>query len=585
MDLTAADIAKRLGDRVDAICPMLLPGGKLHGKEWLCGDVSGGPGESLKVTMTGPYAGQWRDWSTNDHHGDILDLWRIARGLTPGEAVKQAKDYLGIVDPVKPQEKRSYNPAPKVRTEAPSPNGRAFSFLTETRKIKPEILDRLKIEIDSNRKAIVFPCYSPAGEIINRSYRTLGEKKKVWQDEGCAPSLFGWQAITEDVYRSKTILLCEGQIDAATWTQWGIPALSVPNGTGASWIEYEWDNISLFDTIYLAFDNDDAGRKITETAIARLGKHRCLIVGIPKKDANDCLLAGFSAEDARDWVASAKRPRIQKLVTTGEMEERLVAEIRKKPEPFTLPFMQGTWPHDGFWFRPGEITIWGGFSHAGKSTILNYTISQLIAERSKVFVGSFEMRVETQLRKLASVYMGSDLKENAVREFARNVGENLIFADVVGSMKRDELMEMVWFAFRRYGATHFIIDSLMRIQELEEDWPAQGEFCNRLQDFAKETQSHIHLVAHLGKPSTGSDRPSMYNIKGSSLLVNNADNVLLILRNPKKEKLRKAGQLTKEDEKTMHDSEVIVEKQRETGWTGLYRLRFDPYRYMYRSAD
>ena len=586
MLLTVSDLAEQLAGRIEEVAPMLLPGGRRHGNEWLCGDLTGAPGDSLKLSMTGTHAGHWRDWATDDH-GDLVDLWRLSRAISAGEAISAVRTFLGVSEPVRQHEKRVYGHAPAIKSEPPSPNGRAYAFLTQVRGLRPDIIERLKIEIDMDRKAIVFPCFSPAGKIINRSYRTLGDKKKVWQDKDCAPSLFGWQAIPEESYRAKTILLCEGQVDAATWHQWGIPALSVPNGTGATWIEYEWENLEAFDTIYLAFDQDEAGEKITETAVSRLGKHRCLIVALPKKDANDCLLAGYDQDDAADWVANAKRPRIERLVTAAEMESRLVEDVKPKPEPFTIPFLKMDWQNgDGFYFRPGELTIWGGFSHAGKSTMLNFMVALLVGSRIPVFIGSFEIRVETQLRKMLSIFYGKgSINEAVAREFARNVGETIVFADVVGSITKDGLMEMLWFSYRRYGTMHFVIDSLMRVQGLEEDYPAQGEFCNRLQDFAKQTGAHVHLVAHLAKPGQGETRPSMYSVKGSSLMVNNADNVLLVLRNPDKEKRRKAGKLTSEEERTMHDSELIVEKQRETGWTGLFKLDFDRARFRYTAFD
>jgi twinkle protein len=582
MLLTASTIAEKLADRAEEVVSILLPGGKSHGNEWICGDINGGPGDSLKVTLSGHHRGQWRDWATEDDRGDLLDLWRLVRGITAGDAIRETKAFMGISDPVTQREKREYA-KPKARdVQKVNPDGLAMRYLTAKRGLKREIVELFKIESYPDAKAIVFTSYSPQGEIVNRSYRTLDAKKKVWQEKDCAPSLYGWQALSESAYREKTVLLCEGQIDAATWTQWNIPALSVPNGTGGTWIEYDWENLEAFDTIYLAFDGDAAGKKILDLAISRLGKHRCMIVTIPKKDANDCLLAGFGADDAAKWIADAKRPRIKQLVTTAEMEDRLVADIAPKPEPFSLPFLAGNWEYeDGFWFRPGEVTIWGGFSHAGKSTMLNFMVAQLLARRTPVFIGSFEIRVETQLRKLLSIFHGKrGMTSGGAREFTQNVGESIVYADVVGSISRDDLMEMMLFSHRRYGTTHFIIDSLMRVQGLEEDYPAQGEFCNRLQDFAKETGAHVHLVAHLSKPGNGPDRPSMYAVKGSSLMVNNADNVLLILRNPEKEKKRKAGRLTAEDEQ-LHDSEIIIEKQRETGWIGLCKLDFDPAKYRF----
>lgn len=584
VDLKVSEISARLASQAQSVVAHLLPGAKLHGNTMVCGDISGAPGDSLKIVVSGTYAGQWRDWSTDEDKGDLLDLWRLSRGITAAEAIKEAKAYLGILDSVRLYQVSSYSKPIRIDSRPLSEAGKAISFLSVNRGLRKSTVQAFKIEGYPEKGAIVFPSYSPSGELINRSYRTLGENKKVWQDKDCAPSLFGWQALAESAYKAKTVLLAEGQIDAATWHQWGISALSIPNGTGCSWIDYEWENLAAFDTIYLAFDQDEAGRKITETVCARLGKHRCLIVAMPKKDANDCLMAGYTATDAADWVANAAKPRIKRLVTAAEMEARLVAEITPKDEPFTIPFLAKRWPYDGFWFRPGEVTLWGGYAGAGKSTLLNYMKIHLMADQMPIFEASLEMKVETTLRRLATIYEGHKLNETSARSFARGCGEYLIFADVVGSMKKDELMEMMWFAFRRYGCKHFMVDSLMRIEELEEDYPSQGQFCNVLQNFAKETGVHVHLVAHLAKPSQSMERPTMYGIKGSSLLVNNADNVLLISRNPTKEKLRRNGNLTEEEDKNTHDAELIVEKQRETGWTGMFKLKFDPRRYTYSIA-
>lgn len=578
---TVSELSRRLASQSLAVCSMLLPGGKAHSGLWLVGDLDGNPGESLKVHLTGDHAGQWRDWATAEY-GDLVDLWRLTKNLTPGETVRQVKTYLGISDPPVSRGEAQAWETPKARRSCPpAPKSRSEAFLTQKRGISREIIDRLRIEADSEARAIIFQSFSPSGELLNRSYRTLDDKKRVWQEKGCAPSLFGWQAIGEDSYRSRTILLCEGQLDCATWHQWRIPALSIPNGTGGTWIDFEWDNLEAFDQIYLAFDQDSEGRKIEEKTIARLGRHRCLTVAMPKKDANDCLLAGYRAEDARKWIEDAKPPKIRDLVTAAEMEDRLVAEIRPKEKPFTMPFLDVDWRDEkGFWFRPGELTIWAGFSHAGKSTMTTYFVSQLLCARIGTFIGSFEIRVETQLRKLFSTFVGKHIDEPSAREFVRNVSTSIVYADVVGSISRDSLMEMLWFSQRRYGTQHFFIDSLMRVQDLEEDYPAQGEFCNRLQDFAKDTGSHVHLVAHLGKPNANQSRPTMHNVKGSSLLVNNADNVLLVMRNPEKERAKASGKHGPEVDE-MHDTEIIVEKQRETGWTGCFKLNFDPKKLRY----
>jgi twinkle protein len=582
MQTTLTDISARLASQAGKVAAMLLPSGKLlNGKEWVCGDITGRPGDSLKVVVHGTYSGQWRDWSTDSDKGDLIDLWRLSKNVSAGEAIKQIKDYLGIVDNVK-IEKKTYVKPPQINESVPNPEGKLMRWLTQDRKLSEETIASYGISCSVEKKAVIFPCFSPTGELINRSYRTLDTPKRVWQDTGCAPCLFGWQTLKEETYRTKTILIAEGQCDAMTWHQWGFPALSIPNGAGMTWIDTEWDNLEAFDTIYLSFDQDGPGAAFTDTVINRLGKHRCLIVCLPKKDANDCLKAGYTAIDAQEWIKNAKTPTLKKLVVAKDLAERLSADILPKEEPFTLPFLKNSdyASEQGFWYRNGEVTILAGYASVGKTTYLNFLQSNLVAEQRRVFTSSLEMKAEKLLRRLIETFHGRAIDDRAIKSFLNHAGEYLAYVDYVGSLKKEELLEMMWFAYRRYGCEHFIIDSLMRIEGLEEDYPAQGEFVTTLQNFAKQSNSHVHLVAHMGKPQNVGTKPadpSMYSVKGSSLLVNGADNVILLRRNPEK----KNEKMNDEQKKALHDVEIIVEKQRETGWTGTIKLNYDPHRRAY----
>ena len=117
MDLSVAQISERLSAQAQTVAALLLPGGKLlGGKEWVCGDVSGKAGESLKVCIYGTYAGQWKDWSTDSDKGDLIDLWEKAKGCSRAEAVKQAKQYLGIADTVREKEPKSYSKPPAIKS-------------------------------------------------------------------------------------------------------------------------------------------------------------------------------------------------------------------------------------------------------------------------------------------------------------------------------------------------------------------------------------------------------------------------------------------------------------------------------------
>src|SRR5262245_4282990 len=94
-----AKISRRLADRAEEVCGILLPTGRVYKSQWLAGDAYGSQGESLKVDLTGSHAGQWRDWARQEDHGDLLDLWRISKGIDAYSAIKEAKAFLGIRDP------------------------------------------------------------------------------------------------------------------------------------------------------------------------------------------------------------------------------------------------------------------------------------------------------------------------------------------------------------------------------------------------------------------------------------------------------------------------------------------------------
>ena len=550
---------------------MLLPAGRACKNQWLAGDAYGSQGQSLKVNLTGNHAGQWRDWARQEDHGDLLDLWRIAKGIDAHLAIKEAKAFLGIRDP----ERKTYTKPSSNGDRLLDENSLAIKWLVEERKLAPEIIKAFRISAFRERRAIVFPCYGPQGELINHSYRTLtrpGEKKKVWQDAGCAPCLFGWHALDASVYHERRIIICEGQIDCMTWKQWGFDALSIPMGVNIpkeskdTWIDYGWDHLAAFEQIYLSFDMDEAGRDHVRETMRRLGAYRCFNIELPKKDANDCLLAGYTAENARKWIENAKPPHMEGIILAADMEERLRIEMAQKPACFTLPFFESSWPGQGFYPRPGELTVWSGPTEAGKSTFLNFFTTSLALNNQGVFVASMEMRPETLLARMYRATLASIGRETPISVFLAECGSYISFADVFGYIDQKQLLETMLYAFHRYGATHHIIDSLMKVSKLEEDYVAQGEFLNELQRFAKQTLTHVHLVAHPRKKEGQYDK---LDIKGSSQIPNNADNILIITRNEKKQNW---------DD---FDTKVEIVKQRESGWHGTWLLRFDPARFTY----
>ena len=66
----------------------------------------------------------------------------------------------------------------------------------------------------------------------------------------------------------REVTITEGEIDALTAWDYGMPALSVPFGGGGGakqrWIEAEYDRLCRFEVIYLALDMDREGNIAAE---------------------------------------------------------------------------------------------------------------------------------------------------------------------------------------------------------------------------------------------------------------------------------------------------------------------------------
>ena len=68
-------------------------------------------------------------------------------------------------------------------------------------------------------------------------------------------------------------------------------------------------------------------------------------------------------------------------------------ESEVKPMPLCLPFFNVSWKIEaGFYFRPGEITLWTGATGNGKSTFLNFLIMNLACSGRFTFIASMEVK-------------------------------------------------------------------------------------------------------------------------------------------------------------------------------------------------
>jgi hypothetical protein len=113
--------------------------------------------------------------------------------------------------------------------------------------------------------------------------------------------------------------------------------------------------------------------------------------------------------------------------------------------------------------------------------------------------------------------------------------------DHVGNASVEDVLNVMLYAYQRYGCRQFVLDSLMKFERLDgegqEQWNQQRDFMNQLCEFAGRYMVHVHLVAHSRKPEKGSEAniPRRYNINGSAYISNLPHNVIIVWRNRHKQ--------------------------------------------------
>lgn len=99
-----------------------LPGGKLNGTEYECGDLTGGRGDSLRVNTR---TGVWSDFAAAGVGGsDPISLFAAIRHVGQGEAAKDLADRFSVgtaPPPPSPTAKQKWMPIVPVPDDAPRP--------------------------------------------------------------------------------------------------------------------------------------------------------------------------------------------------------------------------------------------------------------------------------------------------------------------------------------------------------------------------------------------------------------------------------------------------------------------------------
>jgi twinkle protein len=267
--------------------------------------------------------------------------------------------------------------------------------------------------------------------------------------------------------------------------------------------------------------------------------------------------------DFRAWIQPEER---QRLITPADLRGELFDHMHRQAsgEGLALP-----WEKAGnrVRFQRGKLSVWTGITHHGKTLLLKLLMQHAMRCGEKVCIASFEERplltVGDMLQQAAHTATPSQAFIDAWCDWAST---RLVIYDQQKMVAPEIIVGVANYVAREMGVTHFVVDSLMRLGLDGDDYNGQRRFFNLIGAAASASNIHVHVVAH-GRKGGEDEKPlSIFDIKGSGDVINQADLILQVWRNKTKDT----------QDRMTPDGRLIVHKQRgNPNWLGAFDLWHD----------
>lgn len=494
---------------------------------------------------------------------DIIDVYMQTQHLTYIEAVQKLFEEVGIHysfgeagvrtrhQYIYPQEVSKDNDMTQV-----------YEYMA-SRGISKETVDYLDIRSDGEGN-MVHNYYDTNDVLTNVKYRPARKVRKgtnkCWAQKGAdtTPLLFNMNRINT----GEPLVISEGEEDSAALIESGIHnAVSVPFGAGNfTWIQENWDWLEQFDNIIICSDNDEPGIKMQKECVYRLGSWRTKVVDIPQtvtsqftgrkvavKDINEVLYY-CGKEAVVNLIANAKDTPVPSLIDFADIKEIDLSDI----EGITVGINDIDKEIMRLFYS--SLTILSGTPGSGKTSFLCQLAAQSIDQDKPVWMFSREMPDWLSKNWIEYILAGNrhitqfqsnngaaywKVNEDAKREISRHYREQLMIYRDQFSNKLQDLKTSMEDSARKYGSKLFIIDNLMTVDldaTSESMNEKQTEFVQWLIQFAMKYNVATVLVCHPRKLQPGVTNVGMYDISGTSNIINLAHRAFGLKRVTKAEK-------------------------------------------------
>jgi len=381
-------------------------------------------------------------------------------------------------------------------------------------------------------------------ELVNIKYRDGRKNFKLFKD---AEKIF---YNLDNIRTTTEAIIVEGEMDVLSFVEAGLNnVVSVPNGSTKGNVNLEYldnciDYLDNKEKIYLALDDDEAGRNVQGEMIRRLGAERCFIVDLKGlKDANDVLLK-LGGRALIEAIKTANRCPLENVVKFNDVKEQLRDFYLNGSAP---GYQIGIVDFDRvFSTYTSQFIVVTGVPSSGKSDFVDQmAVGYNLNYGWKTAYCSPEnkpeyLHADKICRKLAGFRPSNLVELDSVgwKTVEDHMDENFFFIDYTKGYSLKEVLKKGAELVKRKGIKCLVLDPFNKIH-LKESNRADtnqytNDYLNEIDIFCKLYDVLVILVAHpvkMKKLNGITPEPDFYDIKGGGEFYDMSYHGLLVHRN------------------------------------------------------
>lgn len=401
----------------------------------------------------------------------------------------------------------------------------ARDYLRLKRGLSDKTIKNFKLGYSEKRNAIVIPVFKQE-ELINLRYRHLDpdRKPKYTQKTGCEIWMYNDKGIDQAREEGRLIIV-EGEFDLMSAWQAGFKAVISPASGKDSygiWLEL----IDTIPRVYIAYDNDKAGKDSSLKLAERIGVDKCSEVyySDDTKDANEY----FQKYTAKDFITNIKNAKpYYKYQFSGVGD--IITDLRDSKgitlKLDTVPFID--W--NDVW-----VLVLSGDSGVGKTSYCLNIASELADKNIPTLILPFERGIKNVGKRFLQVRYGirTDEFEFKTDQEWGDIQKDSLYLPLYFSMPSiEEFPEVVDKAKRFFDVQYCIIDHLDYFVKGSDKFSMQSDIIRQIESMAQELNMRFIVVHHINKGENGSfatKRPTKHMLSGSSDIYKVPEAVLML---------------------------------------------------------